>query len=100
MIDRVKSSFGGACYPLFFRSVGITLARMASVGSMMRPAHMNRAANPMMTQYTRFFTLALLLSLMESLSVTSPMAKGMIAQMRVIEASAPTATLVAAASIW
>jgi len=38
-----------ARYSYFFRLVGMTLARIASIGPMMRPAHMNSAAKPKMT---------------------------------------------------
>jgi hypothetical protein len=43
------SRYGNQFYYFFFRLVGMTPATIASVGPMIRPAHMNRVATPKMT---------------------------------------------------
>ena len=56
---------------------------------------MNSAATPKITKYIRFRRVAFWLSLIDSLSATSPKANGTSAKIRVITDSAPTETFVA-----
>lgn len=44
-----KFIYGNSCFYFFFRLVGMTIAKMASIGPMMRLAHMKSAAMPKMT---------------------------------------------------